>query len=411
MILRLTAILLLAISMGCAKEESRSKGVTAHSQHQQYYEGELTSLYEYLNTSPYALNCDQRQRDIRLEVARALDERANAIAAYEPPKPQTDAELRKASAEEEKRKKAFEALKPEYIKAGPAYFIKFHNPPKLSDWESAYYGWPYVIELYEIIKSTAVDAQFGQYWQALNYWVRATAPDDARRLAYGFSMALSRKSGSVFKHAITAIENCLKTARCTRPDFNHGSLNLVYSHPAHKELAKSARWQDLNALLKLEYDRSFGFIKNEGISRRDRGSLILPMNIGAFAGAEAVFEQILREFWSSPDLSIEIDWINHSLSDLISYTLKHYPKSSDRSYVSREEHTVNLTSTAKNVSVVAHELGHVLGFPDRYFTSFNPSTCLYIQEQNQADLMSNSEFGPAALAEDLKTLDEMYPLN
>ena len=38
-------------------------------------------------------------------------------------------------------------------------------------------------------------------------------------------------------------------------------------------------------------------------------------------------------------------------------------------------------------------LGHVLGLPDRYFTTWNNETCTYTVEQNTGDLMSSSVKG------------------
>jgi hypothetical protein len=62
-----------------------------------------------------------------------------------------------------------------------------------------------------------------------------------------------------------------------------------------------------------------------------------------------------------------------------------------------------------DVAAIPHEVGHVLGFPDRYYTVWDPHACEYLDEVTGTDLMSDHRTG-SVLDEDWNELARAYPL-
>jgi hypothetical protein len=66
--------------------------------------------------------------------------------------------------------------------------------------------------------------------------------------------------------------------------------------------------------------------------------------------------------------------------------------------VSWSARTVTLEPDVTEKSI-AHEIGHVLGFSDRYYTTYDAMTCRYSTVKDDADIMSQSSTGEVTDAE------------
>ena len=79
-----------------------------------------------------------------------------------------------------------------------------------------------------------------------------------------------------------------------------------------------------------------------------------------------------------------------------------------RPYVSRKNKAIVLASGVRR-NTIAHEIGHVLGFKDKYYDVWHPESCQWFEQTLDQDLMSNSDIGDVTPAE-WHELDRRYPV-
>jgi hypothetical protein len=106
--------------------------------------------------------------------------------------------------------------------------------------------------------------------------------------------------------------------------------------------------------------------------------------------------------WSSRGYHIRLNWAVGPEA----YRVKAHFQSG-RSYVNHREKILVIANFSW-VRTVAHELGHILGFDDHYYSVWNARNCYYTQESRLSDLMSNSEQGEVT-ARHWALLDKAYP--
>ena len=101
-----------------------------------------------------------------------------------------------------------------------------------------------------------------------------------------------------------------------------------------------------------------------------------------------------------------MEWSNETLSSLFRFILE--PEAGGRAYVSRIDSLVHLFPRGTS-DTFQHEMGHVLGFKDNYYTVWAPGACSYREEGNEADIMSNGGTG-RVLDTHWEQLDRQYPV-
>jgi hypothetical protein len=179
------------------------------------------------------------------------------------------------------------------------------------------------------------------------------------------------------------------------------------------------RWRDLETAVKFLLERDVGrilrgrqylapentehiFRPNRSVSRAGK-DFVVKLDAGEFKGAEKKLEKIFRQAWSSQGRAVRIRWVQ---GDPDAYRMKAHFRSS-RSYVSHQEKAMVIANFAWT-RTLAHELGHILGFADHYYTVWNDRNCYYTQESRLSDLMSDSQRGRIT-AEHWAILDSAYP--
>lgn len=179
------------------------------------------------------------------------------------------------------------------------------------------------------------------------------------------------------------------------------------------------RWRDLETAVKFLLERDIGrilrgrkylapentehtFRPNRSVSREGR-IFVVKLDPGEFKGAEKKLERIFSQAWAGLGRAVKIRWVQ---GDPDAYRMRAHFRSS-RSYVSHPEKEMVVANFAFT-RTLAHELGHILGFADHYYTVWNERNCYYTQESRLSDLMSDSQRGRIT-AEHWRILDAAYP--
>lgn len=179
------------------------------------------------------------------------------------------------------------------------------------------------------------------------------------------------------------------------------------------------RWRDLETAVKFLLERDIGrilrgrkylspentehmFRPNRSVSRVGK-DFVVRLDPGEFKGAEKKLEKIFGQAWASQGRRVKIRWVEN---DPDAYRMKAHFRSS-RSFVSHQEKAMVIANFAWTLTL-AHELGHILGFADHYYTVWHDRNCYYTQESRLSDLMSDSKEGRIT-AEHWAILDAAYP--
>lgn len=182
------------------------------------------------------------------------------------------------------------------------------------------------------------------------------------------------------------------------------------------EAEQHRNWRDVDAMARylLEKDsaRLYGknlsgenhlFQPNSTVSRTGPKEFTVEMDPGDFFGHQDALAKILESEWSGNGYHLRLKWTR---GDPKLYHFSAYLQAG-RSYVSHPKKSVEIANLAWT-KVVAHELGHVLGFADHYYNLWDANHCYYTQKSRRADLMSNSEDGKISLRH-WEILDQAYP--
>ena len=345
----------------------------------------MTAQVKSLNTSKLVSDCDTRLFDLKLRLARALDERHRAIQDYVATFPPSEGFDRSP--------------------LGPITIRKVKQPTiATAEWGSSIWSWADLEGYLAEYESKPAGAEW--YW--LDSTVRSLLLDDTTRLLYESNVYLTRQLYPIAQSALKAINLCLEAQSCLAPSFNEADRTLLASNPIYQrfDTADRSRLEPLKKRLVRDL-KAFSFHRNEAVQVADNGDLLLLLDPGAFSEVRQELEKIITEVWTSADRRLRINWTTkENIPGAFQFVAK--DGSGSRSYVSYEDKSIVLYPDVKDRSI-AHEIGHVLGFSDHYYTSWKPETCSYVIEDNKSDLMSISLSGRIT-AEEWQELKDQYPL-
>jgi hypothetical protein len=155
--------------------------------------------------------------------------------------------------------------------------------------------------------------------------------------------------------------------------------------------------------------------------RTSRRVLELHLDPGVLSAAADTIEQAIEAVWHTRGFRVEVVWRpgGHALlrngsgssdgDEIRPYLLEYSPEWGGRAYVNHSRRIMRLYNDVR-ITSFAHEVGHILGFPDRYYTRFDRGRCRYYVDANEADLMSSSSTGHLS-AEDFRILKDGYPFD
>jgi hypothetical protein len=197
----------------------------------------------------------------------------------------------------------------------------------------------------------------------------------------------------------------------------YGILQKTQSDPHSPET--KGKWRDLSTAVRFLLEKDVGRLirgrtylppaKTEhsfrpgAVRRISRQEFEVSLNTGDFLGAETPLTELFEREWSSGGRKIRVKW---AADDPAAYVLKAHFHSA-RSYVDHR-HRQLVIANFSWTKTVAHELGHVLGFDDHYYSVWHGENCYYTQESRVSDLMSNSETGRVTHGH-WELLEKAYP--
>ena len=188
------------------------------------------------------------------------------------------------------------------------------------------------------------------------------------------------------------IDKCYLNSTCTSLVFSSDEEAWLREGLYHSEVLSKLKNNESfesnrKAIEFLYYDirwsaQRFGFYKNSTISVQNN-VLIIPIDISILALDYQTFIDDLEKTWSVFGLKIKISNSNAG------YKVKISNEPGERAYVSHREKLMQLYAPAR-FSTVEHEFGHIIGLRDTYYTSYDQSTCEYVDDYNEGDIMSDS---------------------
>ena len=143
---------------------------------------------------------------------------------------------------------------------------------------------------------------------------------------------------------------------------------------------------------------------NETIAR-EGGAFVVPLDPGEFDGAKSEIARIVEDAWATTALRVRIRWTTQA-KEARAYKFVAGEDDGEPSYVSEKYREIVVNPDVR-AHAIAHEVGHVLGFADRYAKRWDAARCVYADEQDPGDIMSEPD-GPVT-AEEWALLAAAYP--
>ncbi|GIL17598.1 MAG: hypothetical protein BroJett040_13490 [Oligoflexia bacterium] len=277
-------------------------------------------------------------------------------------------------------------------------------------WDSYSKNWNFIIDAYKKIQNTPIDKN----WVKLNHRARGIVTDDENRLLNYANFGLSRSRQAIIQSAHDKVDACLNDPQCLSPlinddekaYFNDGPEFSLFKRLNQPDIAKDKKREYLERLHKrtLRNANRYKFHINDTIQLRGK-ELYLPVDGRIFGDEANKVTNYLESIWNT-DAQYKIKFDFYSVASQV-YQIFVSEVLGERAYVSFNERTMQLYDH-DDLFTIAHEFGHVLGFRDYYYATFEPSTCNYVTEYNNGNIMSSGGDGTKALPEHWAELIKNY---
>jgi hypothetical protein len=394
---RLVTMLFIVMGASACSSNNESsydqRGVAPEGKHE-IYQGPLYHAYRSVQESLHKEKCDTKLDEIKSTLITALDLKSDALL--------------KASLKQKKY--------PEnYIPFAKSYLV--NNPKKTprEGWQLEPYSWGLIYEFYR----KNLDKNKTNFWPTVNAYVRSLITDDRKRVVYGYNLSLNHEQIEKIPALKEVTESCMTDTRCIQPHWSDEQLKLISEVPAYNyyytRLNKFRFFRDKrNSIEKLfnriEDDYTLHHQEyNDMVTHRKidgKEEFTIPLDASNFSDEDRfTLEKAITSVWMNDDNAVSLTWKKSTpLLSVFRFLFSMEPN--NRSYVNfglKEIHLFPFTS----VRTVAHELGHVLGFDDHYYTIWDSEKCEYRAEFNEEDIMSSSDTGDVT-SQEWHSLFEQY---
>jgi hypothetical protein len=369
----LSLAILLSIT-ACSKNDS-----TPEPQRQRY-EGDVRAkaleIYSQQNTSLFYA-CDRRWKEAALEISASVEANRAFIeeigTKFVPNRPGTTSFF-----------------------FGPIEFIdRNKRKPSSDEWTEDRVSWEEARHLYETLKSDPRNPK----WWGLNSIVRSLIMEDENRILRLWHPGLRRSEGERVLRVARQVQDCKLNPDCAAPTLvaedaawlKEGRYDsYLLSEVQSTRLTFREKRQKLERLdkhLSLMAER-YAFHVNPILSVLD-GTLNVPMDLEVFKSGASQAIEFLEKTWAVHGLKLRI---RPPSAHETPFAIQVSKTPGQRAFVNHSKKLLQLFTPVPNTTF-AHEFGHVLGLTDTYYTHFDQTSCTYVYEQNDGDIMSSSSTG------------------
>jgi hypothetical protein len=337
-------------------------------------------------------NCDLQEKKARYELAQYLDKNNETITSLnskisQDNEAQESIKIGELSVKVVKENNAADGFITEFDSSWNKLLIEFKELKNLD------------------LSSNLSESNVKSLNKVLKDFVYIMANDSDR--LNGYNMYLGYDSDKMLLSMKNKVDACKADYNCRDIKFNNEELSLIklyHMYSTSYESFKATGSEDsLNDLLRsIEQDLSLFDIEANASVFIDEGKILLPLvlNPELLSGKET-FSSIVENIWSSSELKLKLVF-DQTGEDVFKVV---FLNSSGRSRVNYVEKSLKLHQEVRSRSI-AHEVGHVLGLYDNYFTQWRPTSCEYYYQYNPGDIMS--EVYGKVLPKHWETLKTVY---
>lgn len=389
LLIRFAVVLFFAFSVltGCG-------GSSPHTRENsdQVVVGDLRPLVLKFKTSDNLSSCDRMNLDQMLEISAAVDQHKSEIDAFA------------ASQINNPESKVFKT-----VKMGPMVVREpIPGPTPKPGWQFYDYSWKPILEAFAQVKQNPTPKN----WSVLNTMVRGILSNDVARILKNDAYAIGYQDEILLSDLLTQTRSCKNDSACKFPLYSADGLAWLEKQKDYSALLSDLRDSDTRAQAEKTLRTIESYISGDlhrfemepNLKITHSGSeLRLPLYTGDLATVTTELSQYIEAVWTFSNLSLKLNWQSRP-GDL--FTVLLLPGTGGRSYVSYSKKQVALYNNV-NTRAIAHEIGHVLGFPDHYYEVWDEAKCTYHEQYREDDLMSDSVNGKV-LDEEWTTLQKTY---
>ena len=376
-------ILALTVAAGCARS-SRTIQAPDHLQIRNYPE-----TLKKLESLPFKEACDSKIFKVRHDLVEELSALKDKISSNPHPRAQTGNRVKN---------------QPELIPFQGSYLVGdseiIQNTP--AEWDQLETSWIATREKLDKNQNLSDQDRFS----LMNHTVQSLLMNDTFRSFHEINMGINHDTVGLLTDIQAAITSCVRDSSCSFPLFSEILQKAISKIPLYSKLLKEID------LATNEKDKREVILKFQDRLRQDihrylyRGNapvikltedqktiLKLALNPGSLKEGESkILEKSIEELWKNANTFLQVAWTTSDAGSNLFKVLFHLNEPGKRANTDPGDHSVNLYPGTR-VRSVAHEVGHVLGFPDHYYTVWNEEKCSYTQYSITTDLMSDSQRG------------------